>query len=189
MSLGVESVLLDALSGGQEPTEDGSFWRGALENMLKFRLGGDDFIMPKVLDFDTSRIEQNTFGVLARWTRTYTFEEGGVYVLLWVYRWSHNAQNSDFIADITDSGGIPFASNGFGHKQEPKDSAGAGGSAAGTTQRFITPNFVVLDCVATPANAWEIAPGDQTVNFFFGTDDAADVSSIHEDFFLVVRVR
>ena len=112
---------------------------------------------------------------------------GERWLVKWFYTWNHNSQASDFEGQVQASingGGFTSLINPGDanaalrvHKQEPKDSAGAGGS--GSTQRHTNSGFEFID----------IPPGAITpVEINFRTDNGADSSTVFHSVLMAMRM-
>ena len=96
--------------------------------------------------------------------------EAGDYIIEVSYGWNHNSTSSDFEGRVTFNGSIlgdPF-SNGVTHKQEPKDSAGSGGSSGTSQQYSWSQKFYVTGVTA----------GAKNILLDYRTDDSDDESTI-----------
>ena len=77
--------------------------------------------------------------------------DGGTYKLAISFSYNRDQTNSDFIADLTVNGVVPYSGNHL-LRREPKDSAGTFGST-GTNQHDVCTRFfenLVLPAGATP---------------------------------------
>ena len=103
----------------------------------------------------------------------------GDYELSISYGWNHNATNSDFESrlffDGTTLGDI--FSNGATHKQEPKDSAGSGGSSGSSQQLNFGKTFPLT-----------LTSGVKPILFDIRSDDAADLSTVWNVYIKLIRV-
>lgn len=103
----------------------------------------------------------------------------GDYELSISYGWNHNATNSDFESRLSFDGTIlgDVFSNGTTHKQEPKDSAGSGGSS-GSSQQF---NFGKTFPLT-------LTSGVKPILFDIRSDDTTDLSTVWNVYIKLIRV-
>jgi len=103
----------------------------------------------------------------------------GDYDLSIAYGWNHNATNSDFESRLTFDGVVlgDIFSNGVTHKQEPKDSAGSGGSSGSSQQWGFAKTFPLT-----------LTSGIKSVLFDIRSDDAADLSTVWDVYIKLIRV-
>jgi hypothetical protein len=106
--------------------------------------------------------------------------EAGDYELVLSYGWNHNATNSDFESRLSFDGAIlgDIFSNGTTHKQEPKDSAGSGGSS-GSSQQFVFTKIFTLNGLTV---------GVKPIIFDFRSDDSSDLSTTWDIYIKLIRV-
>ena len=103
----------------------------------------------------------------------------GDYELSISYGCNHNATNSDFESRLIFDGvtlGDIF-SNGVTHKQEPKDSAGSGGSSGSSQQFGFAKTFPLT-----------LTSGVKPVLFDIRSDDATDLSTVWDVYIKLIRV-
>ena len=103
----------------------------------------------------------------------------GDYELSISYGWNHNATNSDFESRLSFDGTIlgDVFSNGTTHKQEPKDSAGSGGSSGSSQQLNFEKTFPLT-----------LASGVKPILFDIRSDDATDLSTVWNVYIKLIRV-
>ncbi len=104
----------------------------------------------------------------------------GDYELTLSYGWNHNATNSDFESKIIFDSVILGDIFGIGatHKQEPKDSAGTGGSSGSSQQYAFTKVFELNGVLA----------GIKDIAFEFRSDDASDLSTVWDVYIKLIQV-
>ncbi len=103
----------------------------------------------------------------------------GDYELSISYGWNHNATNSDFESRLSFDGTIlgDVFSNGTTHKQEPKDSAGSGGSSGSSQQLNFKKTFPLT-----------LTSGVKPILFDIRSDDATDLSTVWNVYIKLIRV-
>ena len=105
--------------------------------------------------------------------------DAGDYELRIDYGWNHNATNSDFESRLSFDGSIlgDIFGNGVTHKEEPKDSAGTGGSSGSSQQLPFNKTFPLT-----------LTSGAKTVVFDIRSDDASDRSTAWGVYIKLIRV-
>ena len=105
--------------------------------------------------------------------------DAGDYELIIDYGWNHNATNSDFESRLSFDGSIlgDIFGNGVTHKEEPKDSAGTGGSSGSSQQLPFNKTFPLT-----------LTSGAKTVVFDIRSDDASNTSTAWGVYIKLIRV-
>ena len=130
-----------------------------------------------------SASETNTSAPHTTWVNIINNSTGsldaGDYELSICYGWNHNATNSDFESRLTFDGSIldNIFGNGVTHKEEPKDSAGTGGSSGSSQQLPFDKTFPLT-----------LTSGVKTVVFDIRSDDASDTSTAWGVYIKLIRV-
>ena len=118
------------------------------------------------VNFDTLNFT-NTSGVTAN------------FLIGWFYVWSHNNNQTDFIARVqydTTTALIDPGDTGI-QRQEPKDSAGSG--AGGTDQRYPCAGFRIIP----------VGAGAHTVDLDFRTSSNGNASNLYHSVMFAMRVQ
>lgn len=139
--------------------ENGTVYTGAdLDAVMEATLGpgggnADVAVFERDAGQDPTGVNTTT-SLQARISGVCPAMRGGLYLVVVSYRWSHDAQTSDFRSVFSfDGSPLTVRSNGDTHLQEPKDSAGVNTDSTGTDQAHaythVSPVTIAED--ATPA--------------------------------------
>lgn len=167
-------------------TQDASPGEVDATNQLTAHLKGiDDALTPVIfndlvtlsnLDIDTVTNEYDLGAganddLFIRDTLSAVVATAGTYRLDYSYLWNHDSTNTDFIAQIKRDGTREYL-----HRQEPKDSGGAG--PGGTDQVIPTSGFLLLT----------LTPATYSFVFSFGTSNDTNESTILRSDLMFYRV-
>jgi len=163
-------------------SDNGDAWTRRDSGGVDIILGGSAIYGSNLNTFAAAG-EDNTAQPHTTWVNsisdTTTALIAGDYELSICYGWNHNASNTDFESRLSFDGSIvgDIFGNGTTHKQEPKDSAGSGGSSGSSQQLNFSRTFPMT-----------LTAGTKAVVFDFRSDDGADLSTVWNVYIKLIRI-